>query len=313
VERTLSAVAERALHHGARAGLDALVEAAVRLTETHGAALYAGGQRVALAGLAPPTPAQAHPLQVLREGRTALVLGAPCVDSMDRQHLTRLAVLGSALLACLEREEEARAERKRLRQERLRLMELLAHRERAWSRAAHDLRTPLLVLQGYIDMMAKGMAGVLTPSMQRYLERMGRAAGELNARLQQRPTGEDAPAEDLRASLSATFGPGRPGSARLELPSGPVLLRMPRTGSALLIRTLERLLSGAGASEVVLRVDAPDGVDAWRLLVQARAERPLPRRALESLERLARRWGARLSVRESPEVELTVLLPRLPG
>ncbi|HYO51873.1 histidine kinase dimerization/phospho-acceptor domain-containing protein [Archangium sp.] len=313
VERTLSAVAEQALHHGARAGLDALVEAAVRLTETHGAALYAGGRRVALAGLAPPAPARAHPLQLLKEGRTALVLDAPCVDATDRQHLTRLAVLGGALLACLEREDAARTERKRLRQERLRLMELLAHRERAWSRAAHDLRTPLLVLQGYIDMMAKGMAGVLTPSMQRYLERMGRAAGELNVRLQQRPTGEDAPAEDLRPLLSATFGPGRPGSARLELPAGPVCIRAPRTGLALLVRTLERLLSGAGASEVVLRVDAPDGVDAWRLLIQARAERPLPERALESLERLARRWEARFSVRDSPEVELTVLLPRLPG
>ena len=192
-------------------------------------------------------------------------------------------------------------------------MELLAHRERAWSRAAHDLRTPLLVMQGYIDMMTKGMAGVLTPSMQRYLERMGRAAGEMNARLQQRPSGEEIPAEDLRASLRATFGPGRNGAARVELPSGPVLLRMPRTGSALLVRTLERLLAGAGASEVVLRVDAPDGVDAWRLLVQARTQLPVPQRALESLERLARRWQARVSVQETPGLELSVLLPRLPG
>jgi hypothetical protein len=88
---------------------------------------------------------------------------------------------------------------------------------------------------------------------------------------------------------------------------------MPRAGSALLMRTLERLLSGAGASEVLLRVDAPDGVDAWRLLVQARTELPVPERALESLERLARRWQARVSVQETPGLELAVLLPRLPG
>ncbi|MCY1076631.1 histidine kinase dimerization/phospho-acceptor domain-containing protein [Archangium lansingense] len=313
VERTLSAVAERALHHGARAGLDALVESVVRLTEAPGAALYAGAQRVALAGVAPPVPARAHPLQMMKDGRTALVLGLPCVDAADRQHLARLTALGSALLACREREDAAQAEHKRLRLERLRLRELLSYRERAWSRAAHDLRTPLLVMHGYIDMMTKGMAGALTPSMQRYLERMGRAAGEMNVRLQQRPSGGDAPAEDLRASLSATFGPGRHGCARLELPSGPVLLRMPRTGSALLVRTLERLLSGARPSEVVLRVDAPDGVDAWRLLVQARTERPLPERALEGLERLARRWQARISVQEAPGFELSVLLPRLPG
>ncbi|MGZ3457176.1 MAG: histidine kinase dimerization/phospho-acceptor domain-containing protein [Archangium sp.] len=313
VERTVSAVAERALHHGARAGLDALVEAAVRLTETSGAALYAGGRRVAITGLAPPVPARAHPLQLLEDGPTALVLGEPCGEASKRQHLLRLAVLGSALLACEAREDEARAERTRLRRERMRLRELLAHRERAWSRAAHDLRTPLLVIQGYIDMMAKGMAGVLTPSMQRYLERMGRAAGEMNARLQQRPTGDEAPAEDLRPLLSATFGPGRPGHARLELPAGPVRLQLPRAGQALLVRTLERLLSGAGASAVVLRVEAPEGTSGWRLHVQARAERPMPERARESLERLARRWEARLSVHESPGLELTVLLPRLPG
>lgn len=312
VERTVSAVAERALHHGARTGLAALVEAAVRLTETSGAALYAGGRRVALVGLAPPAPSRAHPLQLLEDGHTTLVLGEPCVDTAARQLLTRLAVLGSALLASQAREEEARGERTRLRQERMRLMERLAHLERAWSRAAHDLRTPLLVMQGYIDMMTKGMAGALTPSMQRYLERMARAASEMNVRLQQRPTGGDAPAEDLRPLLSATFGPGRHDSVKLELPSRPVRVRAPRAELVLLIRTVERLLSGAGASEAVLRVEVPDGTDTCRWLVQARTELPLPERARTSLARMARRCDARLSVGETPGLELTVLLARLP-
>jgi two-component system, OmpR family, sensor kinase len=39
----------------------------------------------------------------------------------------------------------------------------------------------------------------------------------------------------------------------------------------------------------------------------------VPPRALESLERLARRWQARVSVQETPGLELSVLLPRLPG
>jgi two-component system, OmpR family, sensor kinase len=311
VERTLSAVAERALHLGARAGLDALVETAVRLTETSGAALYAGSRRVALAGLAPPAPARAHPQQMMKDGRTVLVLGESCVDAADRQLLARLAVLGSALLTSQSREDASRAEQARLRQERMRLVELQAHRERALSRAAHDLRTPMLVLQGYIDMMSKGMAGVLTPSMQRYLERMSRAAGELNARLQ-RPPIEHAPVEDLRPLLSATFGAGRRASARLELPAEPVRVRAPREAMALLVRTLERLLVGAGASEVVLRLEAQDGA-RWRLSIQARAERTLPERTLESLERLTRRLEAGLTVRGAPEVELTMSLPSLPG
>ncbi|WNG49013.1 histidine kinase [Archangium minus] len=311
VERTVSAIAERALHHGAQAGLDALMEAAMRLTKVHGAALYADGHRVALAGLEPPAPAQAHPLQLLKDGRTTLVLGEPCMDTADQQHLVRLAALGTALLASLAREDEARAERTRLRQERLRLREQLAHRDRAWSRAAHDLRTPLLVMQGYIDMMAKGMAGAITPAMQRYLERMARAAGEMNARLQHRPSGGDTPAADLRPLLNATFGSGRYGSARLELPSGSVRVRAPRVAVALLIRSLGRLLSGAGASAVVLRVDVPEEMNMWRLLVQARAERPLPERARESLERLARRCEARISWGEASGLELVVLLPRI--
>jgi signal transduction histidine kinase len=311
VERTLSAVAERALHLGARAGLDALVEATVRLTETSGAALYAGSRRVALAGLAPPVPARAHPQQMMKEGRTVLVLGEPCVDAADRQLLARLAALGSALLASQSREDASRAEQARLRQERMRMLELQSHRERVLARAAHDVRTPLLVLQGYIDMMTKGMAGVLTPSMQRYLERMGRAAAEMNVRLQRPPT-EHAPVEDLRSLLSATFGPGRRTSARLELPTEPVRVRAPREALALLVRTLERLLVGAGASEMVLRLEAQDGA-RWRLSLQARAELPVPKRALESLERLARRLDAGLTVREAPEVALTMLLPGIPG
>lgn len=312
VERTVSAIAERALHHGARAGLDALVEAAVRLTETSGAALYVGRRRVALVGLEPPVPSRAHPHQLLKDGHTTLVLGAPCVDE-DRQHLSRLALLGSALIASQAREESARGEWNRLRQERMRLKERLAHLERAWSRAAHDLRTPLLVMHGYIDMMNKGMAGVLTSSMQRYLERMARAASEMNVRLQQRPTGEDAPAEDLRSLLSATFGPGRYESVRLELPSRPVRVRAPRAELALLIRTVERMLSGAGASEVLLRLEVPEGTEQCRWLVQARTERPLSERTRASLERMARRCAARMSVGGGDSgLELTVVLPRLP-
>ncbi len=309
VERTLSAVAERALHHGARAGLVALVEAALHLTGTSGAALYAGGLRVAIAGLAPPAPERAPALQVLKEGRTALVLGE-LMEEDDRPCLQRLVALGEALLACQAREDAAHAEQLRLRQERLRARELRAHQERARSRAAHDLRTPLLVLQGYVDMMVKGMAGALTPSMQRYLERMSRASGELHARLRQLLPVEDAPAEDLRPLLRATFGPGRRASATLELPEGPVRVRAPRPALELLIRTLARLLTGAGASDLVLRVEAQDGAQ-WRLLVQAHTKQPPPERTRELLEKLTRRLEAQLSVRESAGLELTVLLPRL--
>ncbi|WP_245919998.1 histidine kinase dimerization/phospho-acceptor domain-containing protein [Melittangium boletus] len=262
-------------------------------------------------GRAPPGWDQAHPWQVFQEGSTILVVGEPCRDAATRHTLARLTGLGGALLASLAREEESQAERNRLRLERQRLKEALAHRERAWARAAHDLRTPLLVLQGYIEMMNKGIAGALTPAMQRYLDRMRQSAADLNTRLQQRQRGETFPSSDLRPLLNAAFGPGRPGAARLELPEEPIRVRAPRTTLALLVRALERLLVGAGASHTEMRVDVPDDSQMWRLCVQSQVERPLPERAMLSLERLARRGEVRLAVRRENGVELTVLLPRL--
>ncbi|MFY0574790.1 histidine kinase dimerization/phospho-acceptor domain-containing protein [Cystobacter fuscus] len=313
VERLLSAIAEQALHHGARAGLNALVEAAVGLTGTSGAALHEQELRLALHGQEPPGPAQALPWQSFHEGRAVLVLGEPCRDPLLRQHLTRLTVLGDALLASLAREEAARTEQKRLRQERLRLVEQLAARERARSRAAHDLRTPLLVLQGYVEMMMKGMAGELSPPMKRYLERMRQSAGDLNTRLQRRQRGEGPPAVDGRPLLSAAFGPGRPCAARLELPEEPMRVRAPRMTLGLMVRALERLLTGAGASETVMRVELPEGAQQWRLRVQAQVVRPPLPRAQASLERLARRAEGQVSVaQEDTGLELTVLLPRPP-
>jgi len=311
MERLLSAIAEQALHHGARVGLNALMEAVVRLSGMSGAALYTDGRRVLRMGQAPPGLDQAHPWQVFQEGPTVLVVGEPCREAPLRRSLARLTGLGGALLASLAREEEAQAERNRLRLERQRLKELLAHRERAWARAAHDLRTPLLVLQGYIEMMNKGIAGTLTPAMQRYLDRMRQSATDLNTRLQQRQRGETVSSSDLRPLLNAAFGPGRPGAARLELPEEPIRVRAPRTTLALLVRALERLLVGAGASGTRMRVDVPDDSQVWRLCIQSQVERPLPERAMLSLERLARRGDVRLSVRREEGVELTVLLPRL--
>jgi two-component system, OmpR family, sensor kinase len=309
VERTLSAVAERALRHGARAGLEALVEAAGRLTGTSGAALHAGGRRVIGAGLEPPRPSRAHPLQTLRHGRTVLVLCEPCADEETRRRLSRLAELGSALLACQAREDETRAEQVRLRRERLRLEETLAWRKRRRIRTTHDLRTPLLVLQGYVDMMVRGMGGPLTLTMQRYLERMSRAAGELADRLQHR-SADETPAENLRPLLRATFGPGQRVPARLELPRGPVGVRASRAELALGVRMLERLLAGARARDVVVWVDAPEGPETWRLHVRGRLERALPARPRRMLERLAQRLGARLSLQEHPSLELSLSLPR---
>jgi len=51
----------------------------------------------------------------------------------------------------------------------------------ALRRARHDLKTPIAVMKGYVDMMLRGMGGEPTPTMRRYLERMSEAVKkELN-------------------------------------------------------------------------------------------------------------------------------------
>jgi len=312
VERLLSAIAEQALHHGARVGLSALVDAVVRLSGTSGAALYTQGRRAFGEGQEPPGPRQAHPWQTFQEGSTVLVVGEPCRDAPLRDALERMTRLGGALLSSLAREEDARAERDQLRLERQRLKELVAHRERGWARAAHDLRTPLLVLQGYIEMMNKGIAGPLTPPMQRYIDRMRHSATDLNTRLQNRQRGDTVSSTDVRPLLNAIFGPGRPAAARLEQPEEPVRVRAPRATLVPLLRALERLLVGAGSSGTQVKVEVPEDSQVWRLSLRGQVQRALPERALHALEQLARRSEARLSVQhEDGGVELTLLLPRL--
>ncbi|HZH02993.1 MAG TPA: histidine kinase dimerization/phospho-acceptor domain-containing protein [Myxococcaceae bacterium] len=53
--------------------------------------------------------------------------------------------------------------------------EMYAQLDESLRRARHDLKTPLAVMKGYLDMMLRGMGGELTPQMRRYLERMGQA------------------------------------------------------------------------------------------------------------------------------------------
>ena len=315
-ERLLSAIAAQALRQGAQVGLTALVEAIVCLSGSRGVAFYTDGQRRLGWGQEPPGLEQALPWQCFQDGSTVLVLAEPCRDAGRRRLLGRMAELGSALLASRAREEEARLERDGLRLERLRLRELLAHRERAWARAAHDLRTPLLVLQGYIEMMNKGIAGALTPPMQRYLERMRQSAADLNQRLQNRQRGEGVSTADLRPLLNATFGPGRAHGARLELPESPLRVRAPHATLTLLVRALERVVAGADATGVELLVDVPDDSQVWRLRLSARAGRAVPERALLGLERLARRGDVKLALSQEAGGEalgLELLLPRIPN
>lgn len=315
-ERALAAVAEHTLRRGAQAGLEALSREALRLSGANEVAVYSGRSRVAAAGnracALPMSLRHTRALQVFHgpDGRTSLVVrdGRPVASGPEA--LERLAAFASLLVAARAREREAQSRQAELLRERRHLKETVAWLERQRRRASHDLRSPLLVIQGYVGMMVKGVAGPLTPKMQRYVEHLLKASRDQSALIEQRLTPEGTPG-DLQALLRATFE--RPTEARrvpvkLRFTALAVWVRGARPVLEVLVRTLERGLVAAGACAADLSVE-PGGADAWTLRLSARTERPLPARAVTQLEHLAARLGGQLTLRHQPTLELTLTLP----
>jgi|GEM_PF-1333539 len=313
VERVLAAVAERALAQGVRAGLEALIQEAPRLTGVAGIALYEGRARIAEAGLKPPPLSVARAAQIIRgpDGRTALVVQPERLAARAHQTLARIAQLASTLLCARRRETAAQARQARLCRQLRQAEETLAHREHDRSRASHDLRTPLLVMKGYVEMMRKGMSGELTPAMSRYLERMMGATQDMGQLIAQRLAPGNPP-EELLPLLREAFG-GLPASHGLLLhPEQPVPtapLRGPRAVLVLLARCLARGLAATGATQVGMTLEARETMGMWRLGLSTRAERALAPRVTQRLQRLVERLGGTLAIQSEPQLELTLLLP----
>src|SRR5512140_2818519 len=90
-ERAMAAVAEHALRNGARAGLEALLKEALRLTGAAGIALHEGRERIAQAGLRPPTASRSRTVQVfpVGDGRSKLVVLPEQAGTEKRELLER--------------------------------------------------------------------------------------------------------------------------------------------------------------------------------------------------------------------------------
>ncbi len=313
VERVLAAVAERALTQGARAGLDALLREALRLTGVAGIALYEGRARIAEAGLRPPPLARARAPQVIQgpDGRTALVVHPERLGAEARLALARIARLAGTLLEARRREVAAQARQAWLCRERRRLEQTLAYRERNRSFASHDLRTPLLVMKGYVDIMRKGMTGELTPTMERYLERVMGATQDMGSLIAQRLAPGNPP-EDLLPLLRGAFGRLSAScnlSLHFESAVPAIPLRGPRSALVLLTRALARALAATGATRVNMTLEARETTRMWQLSLSACAERALPARAAQRLEQLVQRLGGTLAIQGAPRLELTLQLP----
>lgn len=313
MERALATVAELALRNGALAGLDALLRLAVSLTGVAGIALHEGRVRIAEAGLRPPPRSRARAPQVIPagDGRAALVLLPERLGLEQREVLGRIARLGATLLAARRREIAAQARQRSLCQELRRLKRELAHRERNRSVASHDLRTPLLVIKGYVDMMRKGMTGALTPAMERYLERMMSATQDMGSLISRELAPGSVP-EDLLSLLTASFESvkrARPLCVRLEREAKSAPVRGPGAVVALLARTLARDVGATGAHTVSVALEAKEKLGMWKVRVSTDKQRTLPARKVARLEHLVLRLGGTLSIQDEAPFELRLLLP----
>lgn len=308
VETTLTAVAEQALRNGTRAGLEALLKATLRLTGATGAALYEGRACVVKVGRIPA----ASNGTVKRGARPSVLQVWPAPLTTAQRHVVaRFTAFAPALLAAHAREVAQGARHSQLLAAKTRLERTVVTLEKRRSRAAHDLRTPLMVIKGYVDMMLKGTAGPLNAQMQRYLERLAKSSTDQKELIDRRLSPLAPGLDDLRPVLQSAFAPTpgrRQAAPTLTLPGErAVSVRGTRADWELLARTVARSTGGAVAVDVHLgpAVDATQ----WLLRVRACPGAALPARTEAVLRHLAQRLGGTLAVHREPRLELAFVFP----
>jgi two-component system, OmpR family, sensor kinase len=310
VTEALRRVSERALRAGAQAGLEALAASALQLSGASGVLLQEGRRPLCRAGLLPPSPREKAGVERLTLGRLQLLLRVPALVPPQREPLERLLQLLPALLAAREREQQGRAAQARLRCEARAQAERAQRLDTRRSRASHDLRTPLVVMKGYVDMIQRGLAGPLSPALQRYAERLARAVDEQNGLIARHLSADRGPTAPLvpalRAALARTQRPGTP-RVTLHTPASSPTLRAERAQLSLLARTLVDALRAGHVGSAELHVLGPEAAGPCQLrLVLPTGTTLADSGALEHLGALARALSGQL---ERTAEGLSLLLP----
>lgn len=200
------------------------------------------------------------------------------------------------LSATLQAYSRAQAQSAQLRQARaaLRQQESAAtHLVRRLALARHDLKAPLVPVKGYLDMMLRGMAGPVTPTSQRYLERSKQSVDRLRDLIDYRLRDPVLPTVDLRLLVREVVT-GRRRPVRLHLPDEPcwVVASPPAVTTA-----LHDWIRGMGATadpQAPLELFLSRGELGWELTLSAGEYATLPVRVAQRCAALLESCGGRL-------------------
>lgn len=254
-------------------------------------------------------------LPLLREGAVmgALAIEAPCSDVCTEALVVQLQRLTEDLL---DRAHRARAELQ-VRRRMAELEEDAARVEALLTRAAHDLKAPLVPMKGYVDMLLRGMAGPLNPTMERYLGNL-KASVERQRQLveqclsrERRGKGTDL-AQTLRVEGARFLATASARGVQLSMnaPSD-CLVPARRSTVRLLARTLLREACACSPQGAALRIELSPGAKGFQLSMHCdRDVRPW-RRGLAVCEEVIRRLGGQLQLPAERDVFFEALLPSL--
>lgn len=211
------------------------------------------------------------------------------------------------------KERRDTALRRELRDLRRRQLAHDQHLKELLHRARHDLKAPLVPIKGYVDMMLRGMAGELSPTSRRYLERLrdavDREASLIDSSLPKRIQPPVSWLNALRQAIAS-----REGTLRLKQ------LSLEMTGDSSPVQASEHDVSMLSQSLVrSLLAQAPAGCDltlslarvSGQCVLSIRCNRPLGPwgRRLAVCEEVLRRSDGWLQFPANPDVVLEATLP----
>ncbi|MGQ0505499.1 MAG: histidine kinase dimerization/phospho-acceptor domain-containing protein [Myxococcaceae bacterium] len=239
------------------------------------------------------TEHRALPLRVGGHVTGMMYLEFPDHTGQIANQLRAIANIAEAVLEREANEVQHHGEQIAQHKELYRLRAQAEPQRKAKRRLAHDLKTPLVALKGYVDMMKRGMGGPLTEAQRRYLARMDQAVARQCALID-----EALPVIETRCDVAAT---ARKTLARLRkmdvylevAEKEPLCLEASHGEIALMIKelTLGALESAPAHSHLTLEVDA----QGLKLRME---ELPSVNARLKRCAALARRLGGKLRMQE---------------